>query len=258
VRKLAHNVLMFITDMAKNTLIAIIGGTLLAGAAAQAGTVEAPTAPVAPAASGIAYELTVGAHTDYIFRGAKQAGGELADVAFSASTDVYGYAVTAGAWYGSTSGAGAIDELDLSLDISKDFFGVKASAGYIHYDFTGAAGGDSTAELYFGLAKEFYGFDFGATYYHDIDNFDGDGYLEATVGKAFDCPFTGLKPEVTVGAGYSFDASDFTHYFATVEVPYALTDSATVTPYVSASFADDALASDKEYLFGGVTLSVSF
>jgi len=114
-------------DMIKNTITTTIIAASLA-ATAQAGPVADSPAPVSsptsyslpilpstgsdlllPAGT-LEFDLTVGAHTEYIFRGVDQGGNQLLDVSLTATKAFDGFNLYANAWYGAT-GSDGLDEV---------------------------------------------------------------------------------------------------------------------------------------------------
>ena len=116
-------------------------------------------------------------------------------------------------------------------------------------------------EVYFSVAKSLYGVDFSLAYYWDIET-DNDGYTELAASKGFE-----LSPCLTLSTsaalGYLFEQSEFSHLTAKVALDYAYSETATISPFVAASWGltnevgTTHTASDEEFI-AGTMLSVSF
>ena len=238
--------------MIKQTAIMVIGAAVLA-TSAQAGAAAEAGAPVSTQ-SGIEYELTAGVHSHYVWRGQDQGGGQLVDTSLTASKELNGYTVSANIWYAST-GNGGLDEVDFTLAVEKDFGFATLAFGAIYYGFPDDSSGQTT-ELFLSASRDLFADISGSlTYYKDIDaNDDSDGYIELGLSRDLDF-FGSFAPTLDVVAGFDVDSEKFTHYQATLSTGYELTESASLSPYVSYSKADSLV--DDEF-FGGVVLSVSF
>ena len=206
--------------------------------------------------SGIEYELTAGVHSHYVWRGADQGGGQLVDTSLTASKELNGYTVSANIWYATTGNdVDSLDEVDFTLAVEKDFGFATLAFGAIYYGFPDDSSAQTT-ELYLSASRDlFAGVSGSLTYYKDIDANDGDdGYVELGLSRDLDF-FGSFAPTLDVVAGFDLDIEQFTHYQATLSTGYELSESASLSPYISYSKADDLV--DDEF-FGGVVLSVSF
>jgi len=244
-------------------------GALVAASALVAGNASAE----------LEYEIHTGYSSAYLFRGL-DLGDDLVEAGVDVSTEMYGLGLSAGAWYGSfegPTGFGApvgsanADELDIYAEVSKDFGFVTAAVGYIYYYFPQGDANklltplEDTQEVYFSLSKEFYGFETSLTYFWEIEDAGSGtgGYLELAVGKGFE-----LSPCLTLNTGatiaYLAEESEFAHVTAKVSLDWAFTETATLSPYVAASWGlnndnDSGLYADvAEELVAGTMLSVSF
>jgi hypothetical protein len=189
------------------------------------------------------------------------------------ATEWNGLGLSAGAWYGSFDaptgfgGAYSTTELDIYGEVSKDLGFATASVGYIKYindDTTANNLGltvDDQQEVYFSLAQTYFGVDFALTYFWDIET-DNDGYLELGASKGFE-----LSPCLTLNTGaalaYLAEESEFAHLTAKVSLDWAFTETATLSPFVAASWGlnseDGNTHSDAgEEFVAGTMLSVSF
>ncbi|MDA0767027.1 MAG: hypothetical protein O3A92_09415 [Verrucomicrobia bacterium] len=214
----------------------------------------------------------VGLNSEYIWRGIDQSGGNTSDSMTEAGIDLSlgalaGWDFEAGIWYASGNGnTGFADEVDYYASASRAFgCGVTASIGYIYYDFPSVPGPDVlNQELSFGLSTEFSGFSIGLTHFWAIDG-DNDGYTELTLDRSFElCSKTSLDLGATVS--YDIETSDVHHYGLSAVVNYAFNDVLTISPYVSATFAQDGAengvlsisGNEDDELFGGVIVSAAF
>ena len=231
---------------------------------AFAGTPAAvPPPPVTEAESAFSAEVSFGYDTFYIFRGEElfeQAA--WAQVAMSfALTDTLTLSLTP--WFLS-----AIEddytELDLLPSLTWDAGFAEITAGYAGYiyprgSFGGNEGIDDEHEANLTVARTFGIFEVGTMAAY---NFDREAtYLEASVGASFElCATASLDP--SVGVGYSSDyyaADGFTHVLLSLAMPIALTETATLTPYIAGNIPLEVLEEGQDAeLFGGVALAVSF
>ena len=233
------------------------------------GALTAASALVAGNASAeVEYEIHTGYTNQYLFRGL-DLGENLVEVGADVATEWNGLDLSAGAWYGSFSpntdsynvGPDADgDELDVYAEVSKDLGFATAAVGYIYY-MNQRNILDDAQEVYFSLAKEFFGVDFSLTYFWDIET-DNDGYTELGASKGFE-----LSPCLTLNTGatlaYLCEESEFAHLTAKVSLDWAFTETATISPFVAASWGltseagNTHSAADEEFV-GGTMLSVSF
>ena len=225
------------------------------------GALTAASALVAGNASAeVEYEIQTGYTNQYLFRGL-DLGDNLVEVGADVATEWNGLDLSAGAWYGSfANGNNDFDELDLYGEVSKDLGFASLAVGYISYQNLRALG-DDAQEVYFSASKEFFGVDFSLTYFWDIET-DNDGYTELGASKGFE-----LSPCLTLNTGatlaYLCEESEFAHLTAKVSLDWAFTETATISPFVAASWGltseagNTHSAADEEFV-GGTMLSVSF
>jgi len=225
------------------------------------GALTAASALVAGNASAeVEYEIHTGYTNQYLFRGL-DLGDNLVEVGADVATEWNGLGLSAGAWYGSfANGNKDFDELDLYGEVSKDLGFASLAVGYISYQNLRALG-DDAQEVYFSASKEFFGVDFSLTYFWDIET-DNDGYTELGASKGFE-----LSPCLTLNTGatlaYLCEESEFAHLTAKVSLDWAFTETATISPFVAASWGltseagNTHSAADEEFV-GGTMLSVSF
>ena len=72
-----------------------------------------------------------------------------------------------------------------------------------------------------------------------------------------------ISLDLSAGISYQVDynsfGSDFNSILLVAALPIALTDSATLTPYIAGNFALDAINSyQDDQVYGGVSLTVTF
>lgn len=241
--------------------LSLIGGALLTGSAFAGEMAPTPSA-VSPS---VASDLTVGYDSQYIFRGLNQ-GDDLvtASVNTAWTCEYTGLDMNAGAWYGSVSDElGNFDELDLTVGASKDLGFARANVGYIFYHYFDQA--DNAQEVYLGLSKDLgYGVSTSLTYFWDVEG-DNNGYSELALAKSFDVVSKQL--DLGVATGYLVEQGEFSHVTAKLSHAIALSDSATLTPYIAHTWELDGLESGastssatvaENELFAGAALSVSF
>lgn len=212
----------------------------------------------------------VGINTEYIWRGVDttQVLGGGNESMMEAGLDlslgtIAGWDVGVGMWYASVHGGGSFDEIDYFANASRSFGCVTAHLGYIYYDFPSTGGVGNPQEVILGLSTELVGFDVGFNYYWDIEG-DNDGYSELTIDRSYAlCEAASLDLGATIS--YDWETSDVHHYGLSAAVNYALNDVLTITPYVSATFAEDGaqtgvlgFAANDDEVFGGVVLSAAF
>lgn len=229
------------------------------------GALAAASALVAGNASAeVEYEIHTGYTSEYLFRGL-DLGNDLTEVGVDVATEYNGIGLSAGMWYASYNASGVtLDETDLYAEASKDLGFATAAVGYIYYfNFgPGAAVAQDAGELYFSLAQTYFGVDFSGTYFWDIAGADNDGYYELGASKSYELsPCLTLNTGLTLG--YLFEETEFSHLGAKVSLDWAFTETATVSPFVAASWGLNSDAgnthtnADEEFVVGSM-LSVSF
>ncbi len=166
-----------------------------------------------------------------------------------------------------------VNEVDYTVDYSRDLGPVGISLGWIFYDFP-RTGGLDTQELYVGVSLDV-PLSPSITAYRDIHEVDGT-YINASIGHDFS-----LSDLVTLSLGASlawgsesyhngyFGVKDdsLSDYNLSAAVAFALSDKITVTPMIAYSgLADDDLEKaaetgfyeDDSNFYGGVNVSYSF
>jgi hypothetical protein len=213
--------------------------------------------------SSISYELHTGYSSEYLFRGI-DLGQDLVEVGVDVATEIAGFGLSAGAWYGSfdTDGEYDIDELDLYTEVSRDLGFLTAAVGYIYYNNEDELNFTSDAqEVYFSVARDFGFANASLTYFWDIET-DNDGYSELALDRSFELsPCLALN--VGTNIGYLVEQSDFTAWTTKVGVDWAFAERAKLSPFVALSIAlsdevNTAYNGSSNELIAGSMLSVSF
>jgi hypothetical protein len=276
--------------MNNKTTLSLLSGALLSGAA-FAGPVVAPVVEAEPCFEGSLY---AGAHSDYIFRGARL-GAPLIDAGLDLSKSAWGLDFAVGAWYGgfketATGSDLNVQELDLYAEVSKDLNWFRLTTGVIHYNYFGGIGDDvqglanrngvalgqdlldlnDATELYFAVSKDFcWGVSAAYTYFLNVtstDKYDNDGYSVATLAKD-DLFIDGLS--FTNDLGYYVEKGQLSHNTSTLGYDWDITENATLTPYLAYTWELDYYDSqaapvntyglgEQNRFHGGVSVSVSF
>jgi uncharacterized protein (TIGR02001 family) len=209
-------------------------------------------------------EVHVGLSNEYVWRGIDQGAGSMAEAGLALSTEVAGYTLGANVWYASTHGSNSFDEVDYTVSIGKAYGCVDVEIGYIYYDFPSTAGASNLGELYTTVGTEFVGTDVAFTYFWDIEG-DNDGYSELTIDKSFELSST-LALNVGATISYDWETTDVHHYGLSASLDYAFNEVLTVSPYVSATFAEDGAqmgalsitGAEDDEIFGGVIVTAAF
>jgi hypothetical protein len=258
--------------------LSLLGGALVSGSA-FAGEVVAPIVETTPCFEA---DLGVGYHSDYIFRGARL-GTNMIDAELNVAKSAWGLDFSAGAWLGSYTekldGADSnFDELDLTFGVSKDFGWARFNTGYIHYNTDYIAGNLENAEVYVGFSKDLcYGLSSSLTYFIDAsgelsaDEGDNNGYTQLSLAKS-DLFLEGLT--LSNDLGYLAEKGQLNHNTTSLGYDWALSENATLTPYIAYTWELDALEqhgptqnnpggtlpalSQQNRFHGGIALSVSF
>ncbi|MFV1994092.1 MAG: hypothetical protein ACC661_01550 [Verrucomicrobiales bacterium] len=220
--------------------------------------------------------LAVGYNSHYIFRGVSYGQNQI--------TTQLDYEITAlpipvaiGAWYGNPidsdsaghvdqhaghrtgNNPGHLDELDLYASVSHSFGAIDTWLGYTAYTYP-EAGGGNTNEVGTGFGTALGPIDFAVGGYYDFNI--GGWYFDFTGGHSFvfsDRVSLDLAAGISYQVDYNNTGSDFNNVLLVASLPIALTERASLIPYVAATFSMDAIDGlQDDQLFGGVSLSVSF
>lgn len=245
-------------------------------ATAFAGSVgKAPEAVQPPAETSLGATVTVGYDTDYVFRGVLFAknlvSGSLDWVVPINQT----FSLDLNAWYGASAddsaapfaGNHSYGELDLSPTLYATFGPLKAGLKYTWYHYLNNAGSflDDVNEVgatlaYSAFEKTPYQLDLGAGAYYDAT---AEGwYFEYTVSHTFVITeWLSIQPGVLISHASHYYGIDGGNTFKPwIAMPIKLTKTATLTPYIAGNLPYDSLddAGEKDRVYGGVTLSVTF
>jgi hypothetical protein len=220
--------------------------------------------------------LTAGYSTNYEFRGAFL-GDDLIETNLTAATELNGFNFTASAWRGSSrnslfngaTGDPHLEELDLSLAVSKQFGKITTSLGTIHYNYDGNAELNTT-EVYGSVSSElFAGITGTVTVYYDVDTFDG-WFAYADLGRSFkfnDSLSLALNGGLGVYESYTATDNGVNHFYLKAALPWAATKNLTITPYVkyittTGDYESDFTMDDSDLggdqVSAGVNASIAF
>ena len=247
----------------KTLLITAIGAFAIANVNAGDGKVVEEVIIVEEADNA---SVAVGYNSSYIFRGVNYG-----DHQVTAQIDyaIEGTPLAIGAWYGNpTKGRGNNpghrDELDLYATLSHSFGAIDAWIGYTAYLYPESGGGrlgqNSTNEIGTGIGGSVGPIDLALSAYYDLD-VEG-WYFDLTAGHSFeisDMVSLDLSAGISYGVDYNSSGSEFNSVLLVASLPIALTDTATLSPYIAGNFALDAIDSfQDDQVFGGISLSVTF
>ena len=162
-----------------------------------------------------------------------------------------------GAWYASLAD-GHFDELDVYAALSADLGAFTVGVGATWYYYP--SNDDDALEPGISISTSAGPIDLSLGYYYDLET-DGS-YIELAAESAIELSDTvSLVPGVSVSyADDYYGVSGFNNVGVSLALPIALTDNATLTPYVAGSLAIDGLEDlgEDDHLYGGVSLSISF
>jgi len=193
--------------------------------------------------------------TDYVFRGATLAGASFQPSVEAAYGDFY-----AGVWH-----SNAVSGTNAGFDSETDFYAgygfaindtISLDAGVARYVYSGGSGSDST-EVYVGLS-----FDVllspSVYYYYDFD-LEISSYI-ASIGYSVPVESIGTSLDFSASLGYiQIPSNDYTYGSVGVSVPYALSETATLTAGVQYIYNDtDLLRGDNDLFVGSVGISIGF
>ena len=240
----------------KTLLITTIGAFVVASANAgdKAVMVEEST--------DLGATLAVGYNSHYINRGVNNGENQITT---QLDYDLPSIPISVGVWYSKpTSGSGQNplrgDEVNLYATATRSFGSIDAWLGYTAYLYPEGPSRAAKNEVRTGIGTAVGPLDLAAGVYYD---FDIDGwFLDLTLSYSYVlCDAASL--DVAAGIAYSIDynsaGSNFNNVLLVVSVPVAVTDRATLRPYIAGTLALDAIdAFQDDELFGGISLSVAF
>ena len=202
-------------------------------------------------------EASLGYDSNYIFRGVDFGdnliwGDVNLTVPVNDTVDL-----TVGAWYASLAD-GDFDELDVYAGVTADLGAFELGFGATWYYFP-STGGD-TLEPGVSIGTSAGPVDFSLGYYYDIEA-EGS-YIELAAESEIEISDTvSLVPGASLSyADDYYGVSGFNNVGLSLALPVALTDTATLTPYIAGSIAIDGLEAlgEPDHFYGGISLSVSF
>jgi len=244
--------------MNKKTITSILALGLALGGSSIAGPV-APVTFAAETAPKFESSISVGYASIYDFRGF-----EIGDDLFSAELGT-SYAITdalsfdASAWYG-TLWDGNLNELDLTGGFTYDWGFLSTSLLFRQYFYDTVSPNNNeiglilTTPEWSGLTASFdvyYDFEFEGWYYEL--GFDYARDLNDVVGVEFGAG-------ISAQTDYAFDGTSFHHVYVELGLPIAVTETATLTPFVRGVFPIEDLsdAGADDLVVFGASMTVVF
>ena len=219
------------------------------------------------AASAVETSASAGYHSRYLFRGIDFAAQENAMADFGLDvTDSCdcGFDWYIGTWYGATTNGSPYNETDVYGGITKDFGFGSLDLGFITYTYDDGTQNDS--EAYIGLSTGFAGLELGSTTYIGTGGSWKNGVyqeLTASYGQEVNDAFS-LALDLGLGfafgqAAYGPDVDGLANYSATLTGNLAISENATLSPYVSYIQNNEAWNRDTvDGFVGGVKLAFTF
>ena len=245
-----------------------LAGIAASGSAIAGDSTYAAPAPVPPVIQdsndSLGFSVALGYDSSYIFRGA-DFGDNLVWGDLSYAND-FGSPVefSVGTWYAATNGSDGdeFDELDVYGGIAASAGPLDFGLGAIFYYFPDTD--DNTFEVYGSVGTEFAGVGLELYVGHDFELNDGGTYVALSAGYSIplgDTLSLDFSSGISWGDDYNVPGGDgFNNIDLRLALPIALTDSATLEPYVAGSIAIDSLedSGQDDHVYGGVSISVSF
>jgi uncharacterized protein (TIGR02001 family) len=186
----------------------------------------------------------------YVFRGVR-----LSDDAIQPSVEASYGNFYAGLWYSDDVNAIASSETDVyagyNIAINETF---SADVGLTRYLYDGESVGDTT-EAYVGLSADVL-LSPSVYYYHDFD-LEVNSYI-ASIGHSVPVEQVGVTLDLSATFGYvQIPSNDYSYWGVAVAVPYALSETATLTGGLSYTHNDDKSTS-QDQVVASLGLSVGF
>ncbi len=208
--------------------------------------------------SAISATVDVTYASKYVFRGV-----ELAEGTLMPSVEI-GYGnFAAGIWSAQPITSNIDNEIDFYAGFSvpiDDTWGVDVGATIYYYPELDTAGGtvdDYTFEPYIGISGEVNGIATGVTAYYDttLETLTLEGSLGYSV------PLEGAASSLDFGASYGHvdpdGGSGYNYYNLGVSIPFAISDTATIS--LSVDYAgSDISGADNDFLLGTIGMSIGF
>ncbi len=216
---------------------------------------------------------SVGIFSNYVWRGQKLSNSYV--IQPSVGITYNGFGANLWANYDSDyEDNGEHTETDLTLDYSFGYDKFSFDAGYIYYALEGA---DDTQEVYLSVSYDIM-LNPTLTIYYDFDEGEG-AFVVASISHDFELPYNST---LSLGAsasyninnkvmGYDLSGDDFSNFYngeVSASVSFPVWKAITIEPSLAYSFpisndAEDAIKAisddgDKDILYGGVTITLSF
>ena len=177
-------------------------------------------------------ETSIGAGyaSDYVFRGNNN-GADLFDASIGVSGSGNTFDWAADLWLASFDGG---NELDISVSASKSLSdNLNLTMGVTNYSYFGGAAGADDLEPYVSLGTSLGGISLGVGAYYNESGEAGehDIYWEITAGHEVELSMGVLG--ISAVLGHFDEGDDDTYYGIRAGLSIAVSDSITVTPYVS-------------------------
>lgn len=251
--------------MKKTTLLTLPVVAFMALAATAHAGAPAPKNPVAPAPppeeEGLGISFSGGYDTKYIFRGV-DFGDHLVWGALTIPvklTDKLTF--TFAPWYGNIAD-GEYDELDLVAGLTYDLGFGTVGVGYTWYYFPFSGFDTHEPNVTFSMPLGPVNWTSGAYMDTEADAGDIGWYFETGIDATIKInDMISIVPAAKISYCTDYYGVDgFNNILLKLGVPIALTKTATLTPYIAGSIAIDGLddIGEDDYLFGGVSLTVTF
>ena len=249
------------------TLTTLTLASVAAAGSAIAGETYSAPAPVPPiveaADDALGFSVALGYDSSYVFRGL-DLGDNLVWGDVSYANDFGGpLEFSVGAWYASTNGSDGdeFDELDVYGGVAASVGAVDLAVGVIYYYFPDVD--DNTFEIYGSVGTEFAGVGLELYYGYDTELNGGSAYYAISAGYSIplgDTLSLDFSSAISYGDDYNFEGTGFNNVDVRLALPIALTDAATLEPYIAGSIPIDGLddTGEDDILYGGVAISVSF
>jgi uncharacterized protein (TIGR02001 family) len=207
-------------------------------------------------ASALSVTVDVTYVSDYVFRGVQLAGASVQPSVEASYGDFY-----AGIWH-----SNAVSGTNAGFDSETDLYAgygfainetLSLDVGVTRYVYSGGSGNDTT-EAYIGIAADvllspsFY-------YYHDFD-LEISSYI-ASVGYSLPVDAISSSLDFSASLGYiQIPSSDYTYGSVGVSIPYALSETATLTAGVEYIYNDTAvnISGNNDGIVGSVGISIGF
>jgi uncharacterized protein (TIGR02001 family) len=227
---------------------ALVLTALVAGVSAQAQEAAAE-------ASALSVTVDVTYVSDYVFRGKQLDNASIQPSVEAAYGDFY-----AGAWHTSAlSGNSGLTETDLYAGYGYAINDTLAlDAGVTRYTYNGGSNGDTT-EAYVGVSADVL-LSPSAYYYYDFD-LETSSYI-GSVGYSLPVDAINTSLDFSASVGYiQIPSEDYTYGSVGVSVPYALSETATLTvgvEYVYNDTKNTFFNGDQDGVVGSAGISIGF